>query len=278
MLTPSLASDEPFSRWYARFQRAALSPTAMADSVRGILQMDARHVLSEIQCPTLVIHRSEYSTIPKSHGEFLAANIADAKFLEIPGADAPIWAQNHEAAVSAIGELLGRSPQPLDDGRQFSTVLFTDIVSSTQRAAAEGDTAWHRLLDSHDSAARSVVTGHGGRFIKSTGDGILAIFTAPSQALSAACALPAAARTIGLEIRVGLHAGPVISRHDGDVSGLAVHAAARVMSLAGPGQIFISDAVTNLLTDPTVALHDQGLHELRGVPDPVALFAVAPPG
>lgn len=274
MLTPSLASDEPFSRWYARFQRAALSPTAMAESVSAILRMDVRHVLGEIQCPTLVIHRSEYATIPKSQGEFLAAGIPDAKFLEMPGADAAIWAQNVDGAVWAIGELLGKSSQPLDDGRQFSTVLFTDIVSSTERAATEGDAAWHRLLDSHDVASRSAVARHGGRFIKSTGDGVLATFTSPSQALPAASALLEAAHSVGLEVRIGLHAGSVTSRHDGDLSGLAVHAAARVMSLAGSGEVWVSEAVTNLLTDRGVELVEKGIHQLKGMPEPVALFEV----
>jgi class 3 adenylate cyclase/pimeloyl-ACP methyl ester carboxylesterase len=274
MLTPSLTSDEPFSRWYARFQRAAQSPTAMAESVLGILQMDARHVLSQVQCPTLVIHRRGYATIPKGQGEFLARHLPNARFLEIPGADAPLWAQDFDEAVVGIGELLGRSPHPHDDGRQFSTVLFTDIVSSTERAATEGDTAWHRIIDAHDDDARSTVARYSGKFIKSTGDGILAIFTSPSQAIAAARALHNEAHTIGLEIRIGLHAGPVILRHDGDVGGLAVHAAARVMSLAGPGETWASDAVTNLLTDPSVTLNDRGIQQLKGVPDSIALFTV----
>jgi class 3 adenylate cyclase len=246
----------------------------MAESVSAILQMDVRHVLSEIQCPTLVIHRNEYATIPKSQGEFLAAGIPDAKFLEMPGADAAIWAQNVDGAVTAIGELLGKSSRPLDDGHQFSTVLFTDIVSSTERAATEGDAAWHRLLDSHDVAARSAVARHDGRFIKSTGDGVLATFASPSQAIPAAIALLEAAHSVGLEIRVGLHAGSVISRHDGDLSGLAVHAAARVMSLAGPGEVWVSEAVTSLLAAQSVELEGKGIHQLKGVPEPAVLFSV----
>lgn len=274
LLAPSLQSDASFSRWYTRFQRAACTPNALAESVLGILNVDARHVLSEIRCPTLVLHRADYTTVPAAQGRYLADNIAGAEFVEVPGTDAPIYTQGLDDMVARIGAFLGTSPRPVDDGRQFATVLFTDIVSSTERAAAEGDQAWHHLLDEHDAAARGAVASHGGAFIKSTGDGILATFDSPLRAITAATAIREGVRAVGLDVRVGLHAGPIIIRHDGDVGGLAVHAAARVMSKAGAGEIWVSDTVTGLVTDPDVSFDERGTHELKGLPEPVNLFSL----
>ncbi len=273
LLAPSLQADAPFSRWYTRFQRAACTPTAMADSILGILHLDARHVLSEIHCPTLVMHRSDYTTVPPAQGRFLAEHIADAEYVEIPGTDAPIYTQGLDDSVARIGAFLGASPRPADDGRQFATVLFSDIVSSTERAAAEGDSRWHRLLDAHDTASRGAVSTWGGKFIKSTGDGILATFDSPSRAIHAAIAIREDVGAVGLDVCLGLHAGPIIVRQDGDVGGLAVHAAARVMSKAGPGEVLVSDSVAYLVAEPNITFEERGRHELKGLPEPVELFA-----
>lgn len=252
----------------------------MSESVLRILNTDARHVLPEIHCPTLVLHRRDYGTVPAAQGAYLAANIAGAEYVEVPGSDAPIYTEGLDEMVALIGAFLGTSPRPVDDGRQFATVLFTDIVSSTERAAAEGDQAWHQLLDAHDAASRGAVFGCGGTFIKSTGDGILATFDSPSRAIQAARAIRDDVRAVGLDVCVGLHAGPIIVRHDGDVGGLAVHAAARVMSKAGAGEIWASDAITGLVTDPDVSFDERGLHALKGLAEPVPLFEVlaAPTG
>lgn len=274
LLAPSLASDAPFMRWYARFQRAACTPTAMAESIHNTLMLDARHVLSQIHCPTLVLHRSDYGTVPAVQGKYLATHIADAEYVEVPGTDAPIYTQGLDEMVARIGVFLGASPGPVEDGRQFATVLFSDIVSSTARAATEGDDAWHHLLDAHDSASRGAVAAWGGKFIKSTGDGVLATFDSPSRAIHAARALREDVRGVGLDVCVGLHAGPIIVRHDGDVGGLAVHAAARVMSKAGAGEVWASDTVARLVNDPDITFDERGSHELKGLPEPVALFAV----
>lgn len=274
LLAPSLIADESFRRWYTRFQRAASSPTTMADSMSRLLRMDARHVLPEIQCPTLVIHRTDYGPIPTAQARYMATHIPNAAYLEVPGADAPIYTQGTEAMVEQIGAFLGRNPRPLADDREFATVLFTDIVSSTQRAADEGDHAWHRLIDEHDAVTSSAVMAHGGRFIKSTGDGALATFGASSRAIHCARAIRNGVRAVGLSVRVGLHAGPVIMRQDGDVSGLAVHAAARVMSKAGPGELWVSSSVAGLVTDPDITFVERGIHELRGVPGEHPLFSV----
>lgn len=275
LLAPSLVADEPFRRWYSRFQRAANSPGAMADNMSRLLRMDARHVLPEIQCPTLVIHRADYGTIPPSQGRYMVAHIPNGTYLEVPGADAPIYTQGMEAMVDEIGAFLGRTPRAAADDRQFSTVLFTDVVSSTERAAEVGDHAWHRLLDDHDATTRSAVLASGGRFIKSTGDGVLATFDAPSRAVQSARAIRNGVRAIGLDVRVGLHAGPIVVRQDGDIGGLAVHAAARIMSKAGVGELWASSSVAGLVTDPDVTFSDRGPHELKGVPGTQQLFSVS---
>jgi len=276
LLAPSQVGDEPFRRWYPRFQRAAISPTAMAETMELVLRMDARHVLAEVQCPTLVIHRSGYGVIPPAQGEYIAAHIPGGTFLPVPGADAVLITDGLDTIVDAIGGFLGRSPAPETDDRLFATVLFTDIVSSTERAAALGDHAWHRMLDEHDAATRAAVRAYGGRFIKSTGDGVLATFDAPSRAIQCAHDIHVRVRDLGLEVRVGLHAGPILVRHDGDIGGLAVHAAARVMARAGAGQVWVSNSIAGLVTDSAFTFASRGLFDLKGVPGPQELFSVAP--
>ncbi len=276
LLAPSLAADEPFRRWYTRFQRAAGSPAAMAENVARVLQMDARHVLPEIQCPTLVVHRSDYGTIPAPQARYMAEQIPNASYLEVPGADAPIYTQGTEHMVRAIGEFVGAEPRPRADDRHFATVLFTDIVSSTSLAAKLGDQAWHEVLEDHDSATREAVLAHGGRYIKSTGDGALATFDAPSRAIRCAQAIRVRVQPIGIDVRAGLHAGPLLIRQDGDIGGLAVHAAARVLSCADAGELWVSESVARLVTDPDIEFRDRGTRELRGVPGDQQLLSVEP--
>lgn len=185
ILAPSLASDAPFSRWYARFQRAACSPGEIAESMRRVLQIDARAVLPEIRCPTLVLHRAEYATVPIHHGEAIAARIPGAELEIIPGGDAPIWGQGVEESLDRIGRFLGRARTPPSDNRVFRTVLFTDIVASTETAVEVGDQQWRKLIDSYDTVAHEAVQNHGGRLIKSTGDGTLATFDRPTPLCTA---------------------------------------------------------------------------------------------
>lgn len=278
ILAPSLASDESFSRWYPRFQRAACSPASMAETLGRVLRMDARPALPEIACPTLVIHRTDYGTIPVAQAEHVAATIPQARLVVVPGADAPIYTEGTAEILHEIGAFLGAAPRAVVDDRVFSAVLFSDIVGSTTQAAAVGDPAWKRVLVDHDEVARGCVAAHGGRFIKSTGDGILARFDAPGRALRAAMALRAAVDPIGITLRIGVHAGPVILLEDGDIGGLAVHAAARVMGAAADGDVWASGDLVGLVTDPGLAFADQGVHELKGVPEPQRLFSVVPVG
>lgn len=266
VMVPSLAADEPFRRWYARFQRGACTPGEMAMNMARILRMDARAVLPQVQCPTLVIHREGYTTIPEAQSRALAEGIPDAEFLSISGADAPIYTQGTADIVARIGEFIGRAPSALPDDRVFRTVLFTDIVSSTARAVEMGDSDWTRLIMAHDDVALEEVAKAGGRLIKGTGDGTLAIFEAPTRALRCVLDIKARAAELGIGVRGGLHAGPISLRTDGDISGLAVNAAARVLGLGRGDEVLVSDAVADLVTGDEFKFSPWGEHELKGLP------------
>lgn len=274
VLAPSLAADDSFRRWYARFQRAACPPAEMAENMARLFRMDARHVLPEVRCPTLVLHREGYGAAPPDHGRHLAAHIPDAEFLLLPGADAMIYTEGTDEILSRIGRFLGRAPQPVGGGNTFATVLFTDIVGSTDLAVAMGDHAWHTLLNAHDVLIRDAVAGEGGLVIKTTGDGVLATFDSPTRAIRCALAIGPRVRELGVDVRAGLHAGPIVRRPDGDVAGVAVHIAARVLGIAGPGEVLVTAAVSDLLTADTIITTDRGRHLLKGIPDAQRVHAV----
>lgn len=274
VLAPSLEADVSFRRWYARFQRAACPPAEMAENMARLFRMDARHVLPEVRCPTLVLHRERYGTVPPDQGRYLAEHIPRADFALLPGADAMIYTEDTQEILSRIGLFLGRAPQPVSGGDAFATVLFTDIVGSTDLAVALGDHAWHTLLDTHDALVRDVVAGEGGLLIKTTGDGVLATFDSPSRAIRCARAIGLRVLELGIEVRAGLHAGAIVRRPDGDVAGVAVHIAARVLAIAEPGEVLITAGVCDLLTADAMITTDRGAHRLKGIPEPQHIHAV----
>jgi class 3 adenylate cyclase len=274
ILVPSLAADEPFRRRYARFQRGACTPGEMVASMERLLRIDARSVLPQVQCPTLVVHREAYTTVPPAQGRALAAGIRNAVFLAVPGADAPIYTQGTADIVAKIGEFIGRAPDATPDDRVFRTVLFTDIVSSTERAVEMGDADWNRLIAAHDDVALEEVAKADGRVIKGTGDGTLAVFEAPTRALRCVLEIKARAARLGIGVRGGLHAGPISQRRDGDISGVAVNAAARVLSLAKGDEVLVSDAVADLVTGDEFRFSPWGERELRGLPGTWKIFEV----
>jgi class 3 adenylate cyclase len=247
----------------------------MAENLGRLFRMDARHILPEVQCPTLVLHRQGYKALGTEHGRYLASHIPGAVFEEVPGSDAPIYTEGMQAIVARIGRFLGRAPASAPDTRTFATVLFTDIVSSTERAIALGDDRWQEVLDAHDIEIREAVVGHAGRVIKSTGDGVLATFDAPTRALRCAVTIRNRVGPLGIDMRAGLHAGAVLVRDSGDIGGLAVNVAARIVSRAGPGEILTSSSVVDLVTDAAIAFEDRGRHELKGVPEAQRLYAVS---
>jgi class 3 adenylate cyclase len=274
---PSRAGDERFRRWWAKLLRTGASPqTAARALLRTVLEVDLRPLLPLIQAPTLVLHRREFRVPPVEHAHFLVEHIPNARLLELPGADVSVIWDSPELALDVIEEFLtGVRPVP-EPKRVLATVLFTDIVGSTERATRLGDRRWRELLTVHDELARRLIEEFGGQFIKTTGDGILATFDGPGRGIRCAAALRDELRSIGLQIRVGLHAGEVELR-DGDVGGVAVHIAARVMAAASPGEVVASRTVRDLIVGSDIAVEDRGEHVLKGIDGSWQLYAVSQP-
>jgi class 3 adenylate cyclase len=273
MYVPSRAGDERFRRWWAKLLRTGASPRAARALLRTVLEVDLRPILPLVQAPTLVLHRRDFHVPPVEHARFLVEQIPDARLAELPGADMSIIWDTPEVALDLIEEFLTgvrRVPEP---ARVLATVLFTDIVGSTERAARLGDRRWRELLGAHDDLARRVVEEFQGQLVKTTGDGILATFDGPGRGIGCAAALRDELRGLGLRIRAGLHTGEVELR-DGDVGGIAVHLAARVMATAGAGEILVSRTVRDLVVGASIAVEDRGSHALKGIEGAWQLFAV----
>jgi class 3 adenylate cyclase len=274
MQAPSRAGDEHFRRWFAKYTRGIASPTAVKAYLQAMLEADARPILPSIHLPTLVVHRTNYPLFRIEHGRYLAEHIEGARLVELPGADGALAWENADLLIDEIEEFLTGIRRRAAPDRALATVLFTDIVGSTERAGELRDERWLRLLDVHDETARRVVGGLDGRLIKTTGDGILAIFDGPGRGIRAAALLREELRRAGLDIRAGVHTGEVELR-DGDVGGIAVHIGARVMSAAAPGEILVSRTVRDLIAGSEIRLEDRGAHQLKGVEGPWQLFAAA---
>lgn len=237
MLAPSKAGDADFLRWINRFERQSTTPGGLLASWRWIREMDLRPVLGSIQCPTLVAHRGGDRLVPVSHGRYLAEHIPGARIVELDGdAHAPQWGEV-ETVLSLTEEFLtGHHSTTKQGERVLATVLFTDIVDSTVRAAGLGDRAWRQVLDRHDEISRSTVSEWGGRLVKGTGDGMLATFDAPARGLRCADTLRSSLADAGIPIRAGVHTGEIELRGE-DVAGIGVHIAARVAALADSGEL-----------------------------------------
>jgi class 3 adenylate cyclase len=273
LTVPSRADDERFRRWIARAARSTASPRAAQAFLRALFEIDARPLLPLIHAPTLVLHRTGYPMIPIEHGRYLAQHIPDAKLVELPGADGLLPYQAADAVLDHVEALLGTLRRPVVPDRVLATVLFTDIVASTEQASRLGDRRWRELLEVHDEVARRLVEEFGGRLVKTTGDGILATFDGPGRGIRCAAALRDELGGIGVQIRAGLHTGEVELR-DEDVGGIAVHLAARVMAAAGPGEILVSRTVRDLVVGSDIAVEDRGPHTLKGIEGSWQLFAV----
>jgi class 3 adenylate cyclase len=273
LTVPSRADDERFRRWIARAARSTASPRAAQAFLRAMFEIDARPLLPLVHAPTLVLHRTGYPMIPIEHGRYLAEHIPDAQLVELPGSDGLLPYQAADIALDHVEALLGNLRRPVVPNRVLATVLFTDIVGSTEQAGRLGDRRWRELLDVHDEVARRVVEEFQGRLVKTTGDGILATFDGPGRGIRCAAALRNELRGIGLQIRAGLHTGEVELR-DGDVGGIAVHLAARVMAVAGSGEIFTSRTVRDLVVGANITVEDRGPHALKGIEGVWQLFAV----
>jgi class 3 adenylate cyclase len=238
----------------------------------AITHSDIRDVLPAISLPTLVLH-FEDSAIPVEGGRYLAERIPGARYVELPGQDhMPLFDDVPEVA-DEIEEFLTGARRPREPERVLATVLFTDIVGSTQRAAALGDAAWRELLERHDATVRAELGRFGGREVKHTGDGFLASFDGPARAIRCAVAIGGALRALDLEVRAGVHTGEC-EVADGDLRGLGVHIGARVGGIAGPGEVLVSSTVKDLVAGSGIDFEDRGSHVLKGVPGDWRVFAV----
>jgi class 3 adenylate cyclase len=273
LLTPALADDPAYRRWFARSQRAALSPRDAAAVVSVIGAMDVRQILASVRTPALVI-RPEGGWVSIEQARYLAEHLPDARLLLSVGDDSAPWSGPIEEILDEIEGFVTGAPDraPATD-RVLATVLFTDIVESTETTAARGDRRWHTLLDSHDAITRGVIDQCGGQIIKLTGDGVLATFDGPGRAVQCARSLRDALRTLAIDIRAGIHTGEIELRGD-DISGIAVHVASRVMDHADPGEIWVSGAVPLLMIGSDVEFEPRGEWALKGIPGDWPLLSV----
>ena len=269
------AKDNPHAREFmGRYERMCVSPRAGAEHLGWLADIDVRPVARTLQVPTLVLHRTGDRLIPVQAGRALAREIPAARYVELPGDTHPPWIGDTAALVAEIQDFLtGSRPDSVEVERVLATVLFTDIVGSTERAVALGDRAWRDLLDRHHAVVRQQIERHRGREIGNTGDGFLATFDGPARAIRCARSIRDEVRSLGLEIRAGLHTGEC-ERVDETFAGIAVHTGARVMAEAGPGEILVSSTVKDLVAGSGLEFRDRGTHALKGIPGKWRLLAV----
>jgi class 3 adenylate cyclase len=270
---PSRWNDPEFMAWAGKMERHAFSPGVARRILTAIGETDIRDVLPTIRVPTLVMQRKQDPFLDMRHAYYLAENIPNAKLVELEGTDSLFSLGDSDAILDEVELFLTGERQVREPDRVLATVLFTDIVGSTEQAAALGDSRWRGLLERHDTLVRDHVQRHRGRSIKSTGDGILATFDGPARAIRAASSIEESVRNLGIEIRAGLHTGECEMMGD-DVGGMAVHIGARVMNAAGPGEVLVSSTVKDLVVGSDIGFDDRGEHELKGVPGAWRLFAV----
>jgi pimeloyl-ACP methyl ester carboxylesterase len=272
-LAPSAAEDPVLAQHVVRYLRMGGSPGGAADLIRQWGEIDVREVLPTIQVPTLVMHRAEDVLLDVEAGRHLAGLIPGARFVEVPGRDHPAFIGDQAPVLDEIREFLTGVREPYESDRVLATVLFTDIVGSTERATALGDARWRELLEEHHTVVRRELLRFRGRELDTAGDGVLATFDGPARAIRCACAIRDAVRALGLEIRAGLHTGEV-EVHGDTIAGIAVHIGARVASEAGPGEVLVSRTLVDLVAGSGVNFEDRGTKQLKGVPGEWQLFRV----
>lgn len=272
LMNPSSAQDAEFIRLSARMLRVSNTPRSAAAQFNYLLRRDVRQALPMIQAPTLVLHVKENVFVPIEFGRYLAAHISGAEFIELPGGDLSTTESNI-MMVDHLAEFLTGERPVIEVDRILTTILFTDIVASTEKARSLGDQRWASLLDSHDRAVRDTLMHFRGQEINTTGDGFVASFDGPARAIRCAKAIGDATRSLDIELRMGLHTGECEVRGK-DLSGLAVHIAARIGAIAPPGEVVVSGMVKDLVMGSGIDFSERGEHELKGVPGLWPLFAV----
>jgi class 3 adenylate cyclase/pimeloyl-ACP methyl ester carboxylesterase len=265
-INPSLADDPGAAEAWGRFLRLSVSPATAAAVIRMLFRLDVRDVLPTIRVPTLVVHRLDNPIVTIDQGRYVAEQIEGASFVAVPGADYGLAVGDVDVVIDEVEEFLtGFRPAHATD-RVLATVLLTDIVDSTRRAVELGDARWRELLERHDELAQTEVVRFGGAIADFAGDGLVASFDGPARAVRCAFALRDRLRALGVEIRAGLHTGEVERRSEG-IAGVGVHIAARVLALAGDGEVLVSRTVRDLVTGSGLTFVDRGIHTLKGIPD-----------
>ncbi|SON59616.1 Pimeloyl-[acyl-carrier protein] methyl ester esterase [Mycobacterium simulans] len=276
IVAPSVAHDDAFRTWWDLAGNRAASPSMARAVINAIGACDARDALQHITAPTLILHRKDSNFVPIEHGRYLAEHIAGSRLIELPGADALYWVGHTAALLDEVEEFITGVRGGSVAERMLTTIVFTDIVGSTQRAAALGDLRWRDLLDNHDNIVRHEIQRFGGREVNTAGDGFVATFTSPSAAIGCADAIVDAVHVLGIDVRVGIHAGEVELRpaSRNDVAGMAVHIGARVAALAGPSEVLVSSTVRDIVAGSRHRFLERGERELKGVPGRWRLYAL----
>jgi class 3 adenylate cyclase len=274
VLNPDMPWNEEIRAAWARHDRLAASPATVALMMPLASELDVRAVLPAIRVPTLVVHHADDPFILPARGKYIADHISGAKYVELPGRNFLHLVEPWRPSFQEIAEFLTGHQAEVADDRVLATVLFTDIVDSTRRAAEMGDRDWHALLDAHDAVVRAQLARFRGREVNTSGDGFLVMFDGPQRAIRCATAIRDAVRALGIQVRAGLHTGECEVRGD-DIGGIGVHIGARVSALARPNDVLVSSTLRDLVIGSGLEFEDRGIHQLKGVPGEWRLFAVA---
>jgi len=271
VFAPSLLGNVRTREWWGRVERTAGSPNTMRAFLDTLVGIDVRTVLPTVSVPTLVLHATDDLCIPIGNGRWLADHIGGARFVELPGEH--ITGHAGDRFADEVESFLTGRRHAVATDRVLSTVLFSDIVGSTEQAAAVGDRRWREVLDQHDAVVSRQIDIHRGKRVKATGDGVLATFDGPARAIACGCELRDTLRPLDVDIRVGLHTGEIELRGE-DIGGIAVHIGARIAGVANAGEVLVSRTVTDLVAGSGIEFADHGIHQLKGVPGDWQLFAV----
>ena len=276
VLNPDMPWNEEIRATFARMERLAASPATVTRMVPLLSEVDVRAVLPTIRVPTLVVHHTEDAILVPAMGKYIADHIPGAKYVELRGRNMYHFVEPWRESFQEIAAFLTGHQAEVADDRVLATVLFTDIVDSTRRAAEIGDRDWRALLDAHDAVIRSQLARFRGREVNTSGDGFLAMFDGPQRAIRCAMAIRDAVQALGIQVRAGLHTGECEVRGD-DIGGIGVHIGARVSALAAPNDVLVSSTLRDLVIGSGLEFEERGTHELKGVPGEWRLFAVTSP-
>ena len=274
VINPDMPWNEEIRATWARHDRLAASPATYSLVLPLLTEVDVRAVLPTVRVPTLVVQHADNPITPAEWGKYVADHIPGGKYVELPGRNMYHFVEPWRASFQEIAQFLTGQQAEVADDRVLATVLFTDIVDSTRRAAEMGDRDWRASLDAHDAIVRSQLARFRGREVNTSGDGFLAMFDGPQRAIRCAMAIRDAVQALGIEVRAGLHTGECEVRGD-DIGGIGVHIGARVSALAGPNEVLVSSTLRDLVIGSGLSFEDRGTHQLKGVPGEWRVFAVA---